>query len=101
MKKTLLAIAATIAISTSASAIASDNRTQMEEVLSGIPGVLAAKFIQDVSLWVFMTDKAHKFDSIGSMICNGGKSKFGVEKGYSITFWNTNKKQLGKFRCYN
>ncbi len=82
-------------------AMANDNRTQMEKILTGIPGVHEAKFVQDVSLWVFMTDKPHKFDSLGSMICNGGKTKFGVDKGYSITFWNLNKKQIGKFRCYN
>ena len=75
----------------------------MINALKGIPGVADASWAQDISLWVVMSNPkaGHDFDQLGSMICNGGVSNFGVKKGYSITFWNPyTKKPIGKFRCY-
>ena len=71
--------------------------------IKDIPGVADAGWPQDISLWIFMSNPnaGHDFDRLGYTVCNGAVTNFGVEKGYSITFWNPyNKKEIGKFRCY-
>ncbi len=83
--------------------IITGGKEKMAEEIKKIPGVADAGWPQDISLWIFMTEpKAkHDFDRLGYSVCNGGVTKFGVAKGYSITFWNPyNKKEIGKFRCY-
>jgi hypothetical protein len=78
-------------------------KQDMITALKGIPGVADASWAQDISLWVVMSNPnaGHNFDQMGSMICNGGATNFGVRKGYTITFWNPyTKKPITKFRCY-
>jgi len=78
-------------------------KQDMITALKGIPGVADASWAQDISLWVVMSNPnaGHNFDQMGSMICNGGVTNFGVRKGYTITFWNPyTKKPITKFRCY-
>ena len=78
-------------------------KQDMISALKGIPGVADASWAQTISLWVVMTNPngGHNFDQMGSMICNGGVTNFGVRKGYTITFWNPyTKKPITKFRCY-
>ena len=84
MKKTFAILILSIFFSIKAYAGKSD----MISALKGIPGVGDASWAQDISLWVVMTNPkgGHDFDQLGSMICNGGVSNFGVKKGYSITF---------------
>ena len=75
----------------------------MVKEIKGIPGVADAGWPQKESLWIFMSNPkgGHDFDRLGYTICNGAVANFGVQKGYSITFWNPyNKKEIGKFRCY-
>ena len=78
-------------------------KQDMISALKGIPGVADASWSQSISLWIVMSDPnaGHNFDQMGSMVCNGGVSNFGVKKGYTITFWNPyTKKPITKFRCY-
>ena len=78
-------------------------KQDMIAALKGIPGVADASWSQSISLWIVMSDPnaGHNFDQMGSMVCNGGVSNFGVKKGYTITFWNPyTKKPITKFRCY-
>ena len=78
-------------------------KQDMISALKGIPGVADASWSQSISLWIVMSDPnvGHNFDQMGSMVCNGGVSNFGVKKGYTITFWNRyTKKPITKFRCY-
>ena len=78
-------------------------KEDMISALKGIPGVADADWAQKISLWVVMSNPnaGHNFDQMGSMICNGGVSNFGVKKGYTITFWNAyTKKPIKKFQCY-
>ena len=78
-------------------------KQDMISALKGIPGIADASWAQTISLWVVMTNPngGHNFDQMGSMICNGGVTNFGVRKGYTITFWNPyTKKPITKFRCY-
>ena len=78
-------------------------KSDMVSALKGIPGVADADFPQKISLWVVMSNPnaGHDFDQMGYMICNGGVQNFGVQKGYTITFWNMyTKKPIKKFRCY-
>ena len=99
MKKLLGIIVLGLLISGNAYA----GKQDMISALKGIPGVADASWAQDISLWVVMTDTnaGHNFDQMGSMICNGGVTNFGVRKGYTITFWNPyTKKPITKFRCY-
>ena len=79
------------------------DRNSLISRINNIPGMGGAKFVQDVSLWVMVDSPSqpHNYQSYGSMICNGGSEKHGVNKGYSITFWDPyKKKELGKYRCY-
>ena len=83
--------------------IATGGREKMLEEIKGVPGVADAGWPQKESLWIFMSNPkgGHDFDRLGYTICNGAVANFGVQKGYSITFWNPyNKKEIGKFRCY-
>jgi len=83
--------------------VATGGREKMLEEIKGVPGVADAGWPQKESLWIFMSNPTggHDFDRLGYTICNGAVTNFGVQKGYSITFWNPyNKKEIGKFRCY-
>ena len=76
---------------------------EMINACESIPGISECSRPGSSSFWVFMStpNQPHPYNDYGSMLCNGGATKFGVPKGYSITFWNANtKKQLAKFRCY-
>ena len=43
----------------------------------------------------------HDFDYYGAMLCNGGQQRYGVPKGYGITFWNAyTKKPIKKFKYF-
>ena len=78
-------------------------KKEMISALKGIPGVADASWAQDISLWIVMANPnaRHDFDELGYIMCNGGVKNFGVNKGYSITFWNPyTKKPITKFRCY-
>jgi len=71
--------------------------------IKGIPGVADAGWPQNISLWIFMSNPnaGHDFNRLGYTVCNGAVSNFGVQKGYSITFWNPySKKEIGKYRCF-
>lgn len=73
------------------------------EALKQIEGVNDASWPQDISLWIVMENPnaGHDFKKLGSMVCNGSVTNFGVQKGYTITFWNLyTKKQIEKYRCY-
>ena len=99
MKKILLSLVLGLFIFSNSNA----GKQDMITALKGIPGVADASWAQDISLWVVMSNPnaGHNFDQMGSMICNGGVSNFGVRKGYTITFWNPyTKKPITKFRCY-
>ena len=99
MKKLLSIIVLGLLLSGNAYA----GKQDMISALKGIPGVADASWAQTISLWVVMTNPngGHNFDQMGSMICNGGVTNFGVRKGYTITFWNPyTKKPITKFRCY-
>ena len=78
-------------------------KNAMVASIKDIPGVADAGWPQDISLWIFMSNPnaGHDFDRLGYTVCNGAVTNFGVQKGYSITFWNPyNKKEIGKYRCY-
>ena len=83
MKKTFAILILSIFFSIKAYAGKSD----MISALKGIPGVGDASWAQDISLWVVMTNPkgGHDFDQLGSMICNGGVSNFGVKKMFNNT----------------
>ena len=73
---------------------------EMINACESIPGISECSRPGSSSFWVFMStpNQPHPYNDYGSMLCNGGATKFGVPKGYSITFWNPNtKKQLAKF----
>ena len=70
---------------------------EMINACESIPGISECSRPGSSSFWVFMStpNKPHPYNDYGSLLCNGGANKFGVPKGYSITFWNPNtKKQL-------
>ena len=99
MKKLFLISALCLAWGESAYA----GKQEMINALKGIPGVADADWAQEISLWVVMSNPnaGHDFDFYGAMLCDGGQQKFGVAKGYTITFWNAyTKKPIKKFRCY-
>ncbi len=76
---------------------------EMEQAAKTIPGVADAAFQGSSSFWVIMSNpnEPHDYDQYGYLLCNGGANKFGVPKGYTITFWNLyTKKPIKKFRCY-
>ena len=103
ISKTISETTSTTSETTSTKKVSKGGKEKMAEEIKKIPGVADAGWPQDISLWIFMTEpKAkHDFDRLGYSVCNGGVTKFGVPKGYSITFWNPyNKKEIGKFRCY-
>lgn len=71
--------------------------------LKQIEGINDASWPQDISLWIVMENPnaGHDFKKLGSMVCNGSVTNFGIQKGYTITFWNLyTKKQIEKYRCY-
>ena len=82
---------------------ANADKSEMEKAAKTIPCVADAAFQGSSSFWVVMSNPngGHDFDYYGSMLCDGGQQKFGVAKGYTITFWNAyTKKPIKKFRCY-
>ena len=99
MKKILIILIITFLFNLKAYA----GKNEMVSALKEVPGVADAAWPQSISLWVVMSNPnaGHNFDQLGSMICNGGVTNFGVKKGYTITFWNFyTKKPIKKFRCY-
>tara|TARA_B100000579_G_C22758400_1_gene817663 strand:+ start:526 stop:1245 length:720 start_codon:yes stop_codon:yes gene_type:complete len=80
-------------------------KQKMVNEIKKIPGVADAGWPQKESLWIFMSNPnaGHDFNRLGYTVCNGAVTNFGVQKGYSITFWNpyTNPaKEIGKYRCF-
>lgn len=78
-------------------------RLEMEKAAKTIPGIADAAFQGNATFWVVMStpNAQHDYDRYGYMFCNGGEKKFGVKKGYTITFWNAyTKEPIKKFRCY-
>ena len=99
MKKLLGVIILGLLLSSNAYA----SKQDMISALKGMPMVVDAAWPQEISLWIFMSNPnvGHDFDRLGYTVCNGAVTNFGVQKGYSITFWNPyNKKQIGKYHCY-
>ena len=103
MKKTLLTLAATIAIATSAMA---DSKQTMVDSVATIPGVMMSAWIDadpsNLQYMVFFTNPyaGHNFKKMGNLLCTGGQANFGVEAGYTISFWDPkNKVQVGEFKC--
>jgi hypothetical protein len=74
----------------------------MENACESIPGMYECKSMNSSSFWVVISNSSlnHNYQSYGSMLCDGGKRNFNVNKGYSITFWNRNGGELYKYRCY-
>ena len=77
-------------------------KQEMVKATLAIPGIVYAEFPQDISFWVAMDQpRGHDYEQYGYLLCEGGATKYGVPKGYTITFWNRfTKKSLYKFRCY-
>ena len=78
-------------------------KSEMEQAAKTIPGVADAAFQGSSSFWVVMSNPnaGHDFDYYGAMLCNGGQQRYGVPKGYGITFWNAyTKKPIKKFKCF-
>ena len=78
-------------------------KSEMEQAAKTTPGVADAAFQGSSSFWVVMTNPnaGHDFDYYGAMLCDGGQSRYGVAKGYVITFWNAyTKKPIKKFKCF-
>ena len=75
---------------------------EMEYACSSIPGMDECKRMNSSSFWVIMSNASirHDYRNYGSMLCNGGQRNFGVSKGYSITFWSRDQRELYKYRCY-
>jgi hypothetical protein len=99
MKKLLWVIILGLLLSSNAYA----GKQDMISALKGIPVVADALWKDDISLEVSMHNPniGHNFDELGSIICNGGVSKFLVKKGYTVTFWDPYvPRQITKFRCY-
>ena len=103
ISKTVSVTSSNTSTTSSTKKVATGGREKMVEEIKGIPGGADAGWPQKESLWIFMSNPkgGHDFDRLGYTICNGAVANFGVQKGYSITFWNPyNKKEIGKFRCY-
>ena len=77
-------------------------KKEMIQATLSIPGIVYAEFPQDSSFWVAMDQpQGHNYEQYGYLLCEGGAQKYGMPKGYTITFWNRyTKKPLYKFRCY-
>ena len=78
-------------------------KSEMEQAAKTIPGFADAAFQGSSSFWVVISNPSagHDFDYYGAILCNGGQEKFGVAKGYTITFLNAyTKNPIKKFRCY-
>ena len=77
-------------------------KVEMERACESIPGVDECKMMNGFSFWVIMSNSSqnHNYPEYGSLLCHGGQQKFGVKKGYSITFWSRSQRELGKYRCF-
>ncbi len=74
---------------------------EMERACSSIPIFKECKRMTKQSFRVIIEDQdlKHDYDRYGEMLCYGGYNKFGVDRGYAISFINTNQTELAEFKC--
>ena len=97
MKKTLLTIAATVAISTSA--MAGGAYDKLTRTIEEQPGITHAGWGKDLDVKTLMismeNEVGHDFEKLGDLVCVGGQhERIGQKRGYRILFFNSDLKNL-------